>query len=358
MNKFEKHILEYIRACGMLRRGDTVLVAFSGGPDSVCLLSVLFSLKKVLGIGLSALHVHHGLRGAEADRDEAFCRELAQKMGVPFESVHVDVPRLVREKGLSEEEAARILRYEALEKTLERRTDKKDPEGETGRGWIAVAHHADDQAETILLNLLRGSGLKGMTGMRPVRGHIIRPQLESGRQEILKYLSEKQLAFCVDHTNLENDHTRNYLRNEILPRLTEEINKKSAEHIAAAGQMIFEADAFLEESAAKVFAETGSLDRENGRVALKRRTLKEKPQILRRYVIIEGLKQLGVPLKDWGEIHYAGLDEALFLPARTHLDLPGGVYSENTRETLCIYTAENAAGKTGSGMITTGGDTK
>ena len=342
MNKFEKHILEYVRSCGMLHRGDTVLVAFSGGPDSVCLLSVLVSLKRVLGIGLYAMHVHHGLRGAEADRDEAFCRELARKMEVPFECVHVDVRRLVHEKGLSEEEAARLLRYEALETALKRLTGTKDPEGESGHGWIAAAHHADDQAETILLNLLRGSGLKGMTGMQPVRGHIIRPLLNKGRAEILRYLSEKGLSYCLDHTNLENDHTRNYLRNEILPRLTEEVNKKASEHIAAAGRMVFEAETFLEESAAETFAETGSLDQKNRRVALKRRTLKEKPQILRRYVIIEGLKQLGIPMKDWGESHYAGLDEALFLPAGTHLDLPGGVYSENTREITFIYASDKA----------------
>ena len=358
MNKFEKHILEYIRTHEMVRRGDLVLAALSGGPDSVCLLSVLVSLRKVLGIRLHAVHVHHGLRGAEADRDEAFCRELAARMDVPFDSIRVDVRTLVRERGLSEEEAARDLRYAAMQGLLEK-ISGAGSEASAGRpgvkagtvcgGHIAVAHHADDQAETILLNLLRGSGLKGLTGMQPVRGDVIRPLLETGRAEILRYLEEKGLASCLDRTNLDNDYTRNYLRNEILPRMQEGINRRSSEHIAAAGRMIAQAEAFLEETARSLpgviriefspqppedeIQLSGTKDSaQPAAVALQRRILKEKPQILRRYVIIEGLKQLGVPLKDWGEAHYSEIDEALAGHTGLHLDLPGGVCADNTRE--------------------------
>ena len=376
MNKFEKHILEYIRTHEMVRRGDLVLAALSGGPDSVCLLSVLVSLRKVLGIRLHAAHVHHGLRGPEADRDEAFCRELAARMDVPFDSIRVDVRALVREQGLSEEEAARDLRYKDLQGLLKKITDARSeaPVGKTGMGagaacggHIAVAHHADDQAETILLNLLRGSGLKGLTGMQPVRGDVIRPLLETGRAEILRYLQEKGLASCQDRTNLDNDYTRNYLRNEILPRMQEGVNRRSAEHIAAAGRMIAQAEAFLEETARSLpgviriefppqppadgsqISGTGVpapgtiVPAQPAAAALQRRILKEKPQILRRYVIIEGLKQLGVPLKDWGEAHFSEIDLALAGHTGLHLDLPGGVYADNTREETILSMPRQAA---------------
>ena len=353
MNRFEKHILEYIRTHEMVRRGDFVLAALSGGPDSVCLLSVLVSLRKVLGIRLHAAHVHHGLRGPEADRDEAFCRELAARMDVPFDSVRVDVRALVREQGLSEEEAARDLRYKALQGLLKKvsGSGSEAPAGKTGMGagtacggHIAVAHHADDQAETILLNLLRGSGLKGLTGMQPVRGDVIRPLLETGRAEILRYLEEKGLASCLDRTNLDNDYTRNYLRNEILPRMQEGINRRSSEHIAAAGRMIAQAEAFLEETARSLPGVIRiEFPPQPAAAALQRRILKEKPQILRRYVIIEGLKQLGVPLKDWGEAHFSEIDLALAGHTGLHLDLPGGVCADNTREETILSMPRQAA---------------
>ena len=339
MNKFEKHILEYIRSRDMIRRGDLILAALSGGPDSVCLLSVLCSLRKVIGFRLSAVHVHHGLRGAEADRDEAFCRELSGLLDVPFDSIRVDVHALVREKGLSEEEAARDLRYGAMMELLEKKLHSVDKaEDPVCAGRIAVAHHADDQAETILLNLLRGSGLKGLCGMQPVRGAVIRPLLETGRTEILQYLDDRGLGYCLDRTNLENDYTRNFLRNEILPRMEQGINRRASQHIAAAGRMIAEAEAFLEETAGSLpgVIKTGSSGIADS-VILQRRILKEKPQLLRRYVIIEALKRLGIPLKDWGEAHFAEIDRALSAHAGYHLDLPGGVSAENSREETVIF---------------------
>ena len=328
----------------MIRRGDLILAALSGGPDSVCLLSVLCSLRKVLGFRLSAVHVHHGLRGAEADRDEVFCRELSENLDVPFDSIRVDVHALVREKGLSEEEAARDLRYGVMMELLEKKLHGEGrAENSACTGRIAVAHHADDQAETILLNLLRGSGLKGLCGMQPVRDAVIRPLLETGRTEILQYLDERGLAYCLDRTNLDNDYTRNFLRNEILPRMEQGINRRASEHIAATGRMIAEAEAFLEETARSLpDVIVTELYGNAGSVVLRRRLLKEKPQILRRYVIIEALKRLGIPLKDWGEAHFTEIDRALAAHTGYHLDLPGGVSADNSREETVIFLPEAA----------------
>ena len=382
-NAFENRILKYMRENRMTMPGDLVLCGLSGGADSVCLVAVLKKLERILGIRLMAMHVHHGLRGEEADRDLRFSRELAESLGVPFREAYVDVTGLAREQGLTEEEAARILRYEALEDGLREamaeaeeqaaagqaagRGDSKvsadnaagadaqreaagNVHGNTGspRGHIAVAHHADDQAETILLNLFRGSGLKGMGGMRPVRGSIIRPLLMEERGEILDYLHDRGLSFETDSTNLENDHTRNYLRNEILPALKAGVNIRAAEHIVSTGAMIGEADRYLESEAAAFLDEHGEMeevcDSLNSRplrsIRLGQTKLKEKPQILRRYVIIEALRRLDVPLKDWGEVHFADIDRALNGAAGYHVDLPGSVFAENIRHETILYRKE------------------
>ena len=191
-------VREYMKQNHMAEPGDGVLAAVSGGADSVCLLLVLKALEESLGIHVAAFHLHHGLRGAEADRDERFVRELCERLQVPLHAVREAVAGYAKTHGLSEEEAGRILRYQWLEKTA----------GEFGCRRIATAHHKDDQTETVLMNLFRGSGLRGLGGIRPVRllsGELtlIRPLLDINRQEIETYLIEEKEAWCEDSTNKE-----------------------------------------------------------------------------------------------------------------------------------------------------------
>ncbi|MDO4961249.1 MAG: tRNA lysidine(34) synthetase TilS [Eubacteriales bacterium] len=341
MDKFTNRVLKFIRDEELISPGDAVTVGFSGGADSMCLLKVLCSLKALLKIDILAVHVNHNLRGSEALRDESFCREEAGKMNAGFKAVSVDVTGYAGANGLTEEEAGRILRYEALQgEALAFAAEKGGC-----RALIAVAHHADDQAETILLNMLRGSGLKGLGGMRPKRDNIIRPLLCVSRQSITEELEKNGLGYVDDSTNFENDHTRNRLRNIILPELKEHINERAAEHIAASGAFALEADEYISAEASKYLDEIGAAGRtqkgsaedgaECGSIRLCQTVLKEKKQIFRRYVIIEALRRLGVPLKDLGERHFADIDKALFGNGGYHVDLPGGVYVENTyRETV------------------------
>ena len=180
-----KHTVEkYIETYSMIQQNDNMIAAVSGGADSVCLLHLLVQIRTADGIRLRAVHVHHGLRGEEADRDAAFTEELCRKFDVPCRILHADVRGYAREHSVSEEEAGRILRYQLLEQEAQRW------EAETGgqNVKIAVAHHGDDSAETILYNLFRGSGLAGIGGIQPVRGRIIRPILCVTRTEILEYL--------------------------------------------------------------------------------------------------------------------------------------------------------------------------
>ncbi len=220
-------ILDYIRRNRLFSPGDRVIVALSGGADSVCLLVVLNELKEVLGLELKAVHVHHGLRGKEADRDSDYAGKLSETLGVPFACVRVDAALYAREHGMSVEEAGRHLRYQIFEKELLGFSGTK----------IAVAHHRDDQAETILYNLFRGTGLKGLGGMRPVRDKIVRPLLSVGREEILAYLAEKGISYCEDSTNAQTDYVRNRIRSRILPEIREQVNRRAGENILHAGEM-------------------------------------------------------------------------------------------------------------------------
>lgn len=200
-------VLSFIRQHNMLSPGDRVIVGLSGGADSVCLCHVLWSLRESLSVSLCAVHVHHGIRGAEADRDEQFCKGFCEKFQIPFESVHVDVPAesLKTDEGL--EACGRRLRYEALARAA----------GE--RGKIATAHTANDNAETVLLHLTRGTGLQGLCGILPVRENIIRPLLGVTRKAVEAYCAAEELSFVTDSTNLSTEYARNRVRLEVLPVL-------------------------------------------------------------------------------------------------------------------------------------------
>ena len=337
MDKFTNKVLKYRRENKLIDKNDLITVGFSGGADSVSLLLLLYELKALLKIELLAVHIHHGIRGAEADRDETFCRQLAAEHNISYRAVYVDAPLYARQHGLTVEEAGRILRYE---KMREEAAGLSDGEANV-RTLIAVAHHADDQAETILFNMLRGSGLRGLSGIRPKRDDIIRPLLCVTKKEILDWLRIKKAEYVTDSTNLENDHTRNYIRNAVMPALRDNINTEASEHIAFLGGQAFEASEFISSEASEYLGKVQKkpFKLTDGYIAVKlgQTVLKEKAQIFRIYVIIEALKMLDIPLKDWGSRHFYDIDRMLFMGKGAHTDLPGAVYAENEhRETLII----------------------
>ena len=200
-------ILHHCRREGLFRPGEQVVCALSGGADSVALLHCLLALREDLQITVSAAHYNHCLRGEASDLDEAFVRRLCASLHVPLAVERGDVAACAAEHGRSMEEAARHLRYDFL---------LRQP------GVIAVAHHADDQVETVLLNLLRGTGLKGLCAMSPRQERVVRPLLNVTRQEIRDYLTAHNLTWREDATNAEDDALRNRLRHHVLPLLQAE----------------------------------------------------------------------------------------------------------------------------------------
>lgn len=226
-----------------------VVVGLSGGADSVSLLLILKRLTEGQKRKIYGVHVNHGIRGDEAFRDEEFCRRLCDREKVPFYVFHENIPEIVKRTGMSEEEAGRRVRYTRFTEVCH----------ECGANGIAVAHNSDDQAETILFNILRGCGLTGLAGMKPVSVcqedeslKIIRPLLETSRTEIESYLNGIGQVWYKDSTNEELEYTRNILRHRIIPEL-KTLTTKATDHIRSLGREAARADSFAEESAGQLF---------------------------------------------------------------------------------------------------------
>lgn len=234
-----QRVADFIAQHGLLQAGSKVVAGVSGGADSVALLHTLWSLAPSLELKLFAAHLNHGIRGAAADADEEFVRGLCEFYGVPLYRGRADVPSLARSQGQTLEQAGRTARYGFLEEA--RRYFDADV--------IAVAHHMDDQAETLLLHLVRGAGLGGLTGMKPKRGRVIRPLLALRRSEIEAYLAEEGLAFCTDETNLLRDGMRNRMRLDVIPYLTEYVNPETVSALCAAAELLGRDEVYLSQNA-------------------------------------------------------------------------------------------------------------
>ena len=201
-----KKKVEELKKSGLIKKNEKILVAFSGGPDSVFLYNLLFFLKEYYSIEISLIYVNHNLR-EDVENDLNFVEEFSKENNVPLYIESVDVRKYAAENKKSIELAARELRYEAIEKVLQNLNYDK----------IATGHNLDDNIETFIFRLLRGTSLKGLKGIPSERKNIIRPILQFEKKEILNYLQENKKSYIIDYTNSENDYTRNYIRNEIFP---------------------------------------------------------------------------------------------------------------------------------------------
>ncbi len=329
MDKFTSKVFSFIKENGMLSPDDTVVVGFSGGADSTALLNVLYELKDILRFNLAAIHINHGIR-KEASEDEEFSRSFCSEREIPFKAVSVDVPAMARELKLTEEEAGRRARYEAFNAYAK----------ELSANVIAVAHHQNDVAETLLMNLTRGCGLHGAAAIRPLRDNIIRPLLCVDRKDIEEYLQEKNISFCTDMTNFENVHTRNIIRNRIIPELDEGVNPKSVSHMARAAMSFEKADEFVRSYTEKVFVETAEVL--GNFVNIDVRALSEEADIIRENVVLMAFEQLVKSRKDIGFAHVdAVLSLMRDLSGTASVDLPYGLRAVRSYDILKLGPSEN-----------------
>ncbi|MCR5338866.1 MAG: tRNA lysidine(34) synthetase TilS [Lachnospiraceae bacterium] len=235
----EETVHTFIQENSLLADGKKCLLAVSGGADSVCLLRLMCEYAKDCGTKLMVFHYNHHLRGEAADQDEEFVRSLCEKYQLPFYAKGGDVGAFAAENKMGIEEAARHLRYEALYQVAE----------EAQADLIALAHHKNDQAETVLFNLCRGTGLAGLSGMKEKNGRLIRPLLCLSRDEIEEYLACIGQHYMTDETNADTGYSRNLIRAKVLPLLQEQVNEKTVQHIYEAADICAQALEFIQEQA-------------------------------------------------------------------------------------------------------------
>lgn len=275
MNSLIKKIQNFSHQFNLWQEGDKIVVGVSGGPDSVCLLDILVKLSKKKKFKLLVVHINYGLRGSDSDKDEIFVRKLADKYDLKMEILNAK-----KESQKNQTESfLREVRYNFFEKI--RRENKFD--------LIAVAHNRDDQVETILMRLIRGSGLLGLRSIRPKSKRIIRPLLGTSRQEIIAYLRQNKLRYRIDKTNRESNYLRNKFRNKLIPLIEREYNPKIKETLAAAVSSIADDYDFIFSESEKFFKKI-NLDKEKNIYSFEAKNfLKFHPalqkQVLRRIIL-------------------------------------------------------------------------
>ena len=329
-------VLEYVKKYRMIEEGDTIAAGVSGGADSVCLLFVMLHLQKIIPFRLAVVHVNHGIR-QEAGRDADYVRELCEDKGLPFYLTEADVPEYAASCGMSSEEAGREIRYRALREALER-------EGAGVRGRIAVAHNGNDRAETMLFHLFRGTGLTGMSGIRPVSGNIIRPLLCVEREEIEKWLGERDIDYCRDCTNDQDLYTRNRIRHHILPFARNQVCQGAVANMNRAADDLLAAEGFV----------AGRVEEACGRCAAfeegeRRRAVISIPDFLGEDPYLQGrillscLEKAGEGRRDIGAAHIQGILKLLGTNGSGQLHLPHGFIAYKNYDTCEIRRKEEAA---------------
>jgi tRNA(Ile)-lysidine synthase len=239
--KAEQNVLKFIDENNLINKNDKILIALSGGADSVFLLHFLNKFKKRLEIKIGAFHLNHMLRRVDSKKDEEFCKKLCKKSGLDFFSVSKKVKLFSKRNKISIEEAGRIVRYKELQSTA-----KKE-----GFNKIATAHNASDNSETVLLNIIKGTGIKGFSGIPIQRENIIRPILILSADQIRNYLKKVKIEYRIDMSNLGNDYERNFLRNEIIPGIKKRLNPKFDDALFKASINIRNIDNYI----SKIFTE-------------------------------------------------------------------------------------------------------
>lgn len=309
-----RKVREYIRRYRMLEQGDRIIAGVSGGADSICLLFMLIKLAKEIGYTVVVVHVHHGLRGEAADADALYVEKVCKEQGIKCRIFREDVKSFADRNGLTIEEAGRDVRRECFRKAMEEEQGTK----------VALAHHQDDNAETLVWNLCRGCGMKGLGGIAPVADYFIRPLLCLRREEIEEYLMERKIAYCIDETNLEDNYTRNRIRRYVMPYLEEYVNRQSVVHMSETMEQMRMIGEYVEQEIQK-YMEKSVQYREGGRVLLDRKGFSQVPEALRSALLHELLCRAAGRRKDIETVHIRMLEALLDKQVGRQADLPYGV---------------------------------
>lgn len=334
-----EEVRKWIEREKLIQAGDLVFVGVSGGADSVCLLLTLFDCQQELGFLLQAVHVEHGIRGAESREDARFVEKLCQRLQIPCQTYPVDVPSYAREQHIGMEEAARKLRYQCFYQAAE--------QSDAAVKKIALAHHADDNAETMLFQMVRGSGIRGLGGMRIKRElgeniTLIRPLLNVTRSEIEEYLQVRGEAYRMDVTNQDTAYSRNRIRHKVMPQL-KEVNSQALMHMAQSARQLSEVADYLHQEALRIAEKT--CVRNQRTCLIQWKLLEEYPSVLQKEVLYQMLCGAAGNNKNIASVHIEAVMNLISLQVGRRISLPYELEAEHVYEGIRI--APKCEGKVG-----------
>lgn len=314
-------IKDFIRKYHMIEKNDRIVIGVSGGADSMCLLFVLYELRAEIPMELQVVHVEHGIRREASRADAEFVKQICQSLQLPYREVAIDCPALSAEWNMTLEEAGRAARYDAFER------EKPDK--------IAVAHHQNDAAETLLFHLFRGTGLRGLGAIPPVRGKIIRPLLCVTAEEIRQYLLQKGITWREDETNFSDEYARNRIRHHIVPA-AESINPKAVTHMSETALRLREIEEYMTEVSQLAYDRYRICGEEGKRIVLSRGLFLEEKPVIVSYVLQKCLCEL---TGKWKDITAANIADLIGLSDRQsgkRIHLPGGLIASRSYEKIVI----------------------
>ena len=320
--------MSYIQDNNLIESGDKILVAISGGPDSVCLLNILFKLKEELNIEIGAAHLNHMLRDEDAFKDEEYVKELCEKLDIPCFVKRVDIDKYSREKKLSSEMAGREARYDFFDEIIRK----------NGYNKVATAHNANDQAETILFRLMRGTGIEGLCGIKVYRDKIIRPILCLSRKEVEEYIDSNNLQPRIDKTNFEKIYNRNKIRLDIIPYIKDNFNEDIIQTLNRMSVLLQKDNEFIEKSAIS-FYKKYCIEQPDYFI-IKKEIFKEHESILTR-VIRYALAKFSKTHYDFEMKHIYEICSLAKKNSGKFINLPNKIYAENIYGDIYIKEKAN-----------------
>ena len=273
-------VIETMKKYELIQAKDKIVLGVSGGPDSITMLDILRQIREEFDFEIVVAHINHMIR-KEAIQDEEYVKKYCEKNNIKCFVKRIDVIDIANDKKIGTEEAGRLVRYEFFDEVLK----------QTGANKIAIAHNKNDKIETIIMHVLRGSGLLGLKGIEPIRGNIIRPLIECEREEIEKYCDENRLEPRIDKTNFENDYTRNKIRNIVIPYIEKELNPNIIETIDRLSEVVKKEDRYLEKVALDVYDKI-LIKQEPGQIMLELKGFNEQDEVIKSRIILYSVKKL------------------------------------------------------------------
>ena len=278
----KQKVKETIKKYNLINSGDRIVLGVSGGPYSIAMLDILRQLRDEIKFEIYVVHINHNIRGKDADEDEEYVKKYCENYNIKCFSKKIDVPTIAQNEKIGTEEAGRKVRYEYFDEILQKTNSNK----------IGIAHNKNDKVETIIMHLLRGSGVSGLRGIEPIRENkFIKPLIECDRQEIEKYCKENNLQPRIDKTNFENEYTRNKIRNIVIPYIKEQFNPNIIETITRLSEVISNEDNFIEKIAQETYNKLLVIE-ENNRIELNLKEFNLLDEVLKNRIILIATKKI------------------------------------------------------------------